>query len=175
VDSLVATSSERRCLEQTHEPVAQRRSRSSLVNLRVLRGKRVWGSIYCLGVLLYATNAWAADWVEIGVDTEATYYVDVSSIEVEGDTVRVLKKGVFPQPLKEELGGAQKIFTQTLGIIELDCGRRINRVVQIDMLGSEGDVVWSSGRMSRRMWEDVRPHTHGEATLDFVCGRLGRQ
>ena len=145
------------------------------MNLRVLRGKRVLGSIYCLGVLLCATNAWAADWVEIGVDTEATYYVDVSSIEVEGDTVRVLKKGVFPQPLKEELGGAQKIFTQTLGIIELDCGRRINRVLQIDMLGSGGDVVWSSGRMSRRMWEDVRPRTHGEATLDFVCDKLGRQ
>ena len=122
-----------------------------------------------------AGSACAADWVEIGVDTEATYYVDVSSIEVEGDTVRVLKKGIFPQPLKEELGGAQKIFTQTLGIVELDCGRRINRVVQIDMLGSGGDVVWSSGRMSRRMWEDVRPHTHGEATLDFVCGKLGRQ
>ena len=130
--------------------------------------------MWTAAVLLGASNAWAADWVEIGVDTEATYSVDVSSIEVEGDTVRVLKKGVFPQSLKEELGGSPKIFTQTLGVVELDCGRRINRVVQIDMLGSDGEVVWSSGRMNRRMWEDVRPHTHGEATIDFVCGKLGR-
>jgi len=128
--------------------------------------------LWTVAMLLCAGNVCAAEWVEIGVDTEATYYVDVSSIVVEGDTVRVLKKGVFPQPLKEDLGGAQKIFTQTLGLIELDCGRRINRVVQIDMLGSDGEVVWSSGRMNRRMWEDVRPHTHGEATLEFVCGQL---
>jgi hypothetical protein len=131
--------------------------------------------MWTAALLLGASNAWGADWVEIGVDTEATYYVDVSSIELEGDTVRVLKKGIFPQPLKEELGGSPKIFTQTLGLIELDCARRINRVVQIDMLGSDGELVWSSGRMNRRMWEDVRPHTHGEATLDFVCGKLGRQ
>ena len=129
-------------------------------------------AIWLVVMLLCAGHVCAADWVEIGVDTEATYYVDVSSIEVEGDTVRVLKKGIVPQPLKEELGGSPKIFTQTLGRIELDCARRINRVVQIDMLGSDGEVVWSSGRMNRRMWEDVRPHTHGEATLDFVCGKI---
>jgi len=28
--------------------------------------------------------------------------------------------------------------------------------------------------MPRRDWEDVRANTHGEATLDFVCGKLGR-
>ena len=129
-------------------------------------------AMWAMAMLLCAGSAVAADWVEVGVDTEATYYVDVSSIEVEGDTVRVLKKGVFPQPLKEELGGSPKVFTQTLGLVELDCARRINRVVQIDMLGSDGEVVWSSGRMNRRMWEDVRPHTHGEATLDFVCRKV---
>jgi len=129
-------------------------------------------AMWAVAMLACSGSAWAADWVEIGVDTEATYYVDVSSIEVEGDTVRVLKKGVFPQPLKEELGGSPKIFTETLGLVELDCARRINRVVQIDMLGSDGEIVWSSGRMNRRMWEDVRPQTHGEATLDFVCGKV---
>src|SRR5215470_18309705 len=128
--------------------------------------------LWTVAMLLCAGHTCAAEWVEIGVHTEATYYVDVSSIIVEGDTVRVLKKGVFPQPLKEELGGSPKIFTQTLGLIELDCGRHINRVVQIDMLASDGEVVWSSGRMTRRMWEDVRPNTHGQSTLDFVCGKV---
>jgi Surface-adhesin protein E len=125
-------------------------------------------------MLLVAASAGATEWVEIGADTEATYYVDVSSIEVEADTLRVLKKGVYPHPLKEDLGGASEVFTETLGVIELDCGRRINRVVQIDMIGLKGEVVWSSGRMSQRPWEDVRPNTHGEATLDFVCGKLGK-
>jgi hypothetical protein len=28
--------------------------------------------------------------------------------------------------------------------------------------------------MPKRDWEGVRTNTHGEATLDFVCGKLGR-
>ena len=131
-------------------------------------------TILALALLLLANSAGATEWVEIGTDTEATYYVDLSSIEVEADTVRVAKKGVYAQTLTEDLGGTPRIFKQTLGVVELDCARRINRVVQIDMLGPDDRVVWSSGRMKRRMWEDVRPNTHGEATLDFVCGKLGR-
>jgi Surface-adhesin protein E len=127
-----------------------------------------------MAMLLLAASAGAAEWVEIGTDLEATYFVDLSSIEVEADTVRVVKKGVYTQTLTEDLGGARKVFKQTLGVIELDCTKRINRVVQIDMIGLNDEVVWSSGRMKRRMWEDVRPNTHGEATLDFVCGKLGK-
>jgi hypothetical protein len=127
-----------------------------------------------MAMLLLAASAGAAEWVEIGTDLEATYFVDLSSIEVEADTVRVVKKGVYTQTVTEDLGGARKVFKQTLGVIELDCAKRINRVVQIDMIGLDDEVVWSSGRMKRRMWEDVRPHTHGEATLDFVCGKLGK-
>jgi len=123
---------------------------------------------------LVACEAYAADWVEIGSDTEAKYYVDLASIEVEGDTVRVQKKGIYTQPLTENLGGNPRIFKETLGVVELDCARRINRVIQIDMLGMQGEVVWSSGRMPKRDWESVRANTHGEATLDFVCGKLGR-
>lgn len=127
---------------------------------------------FAMALFLFAASAGAAEWVEIGADTEATYYVDLSSIEVEADTVRLIKKGVYTQTLTEDLGGARRVFKQTLGVIELDCARRINRVVQIDMIGLDDEVVWSSGRMKRRMWEDVRPSTHGEATLDFVCGKV---
>lgn len=131
-------------------------------------------TMLALLMALMAHTALAAEWVEIGADPEAKYYVDVTSIEVEADTIRVLKKGVYTQPLTENLGGTAKVFKQTLGMVELDCGRRINRVVQIDMIGLNDEVVWSSGRMQKRVWEDVRPNTHGEATLDFVCGKLGK-
>jgi len=123
---------------------------------------------------LAAFEAHAADWVEIGADTQARYYVDVASIAVDGETVRVQKKGIYTQPLTENLGGSPRVFKETLGVVELDCGRRIHRVTQIDMLGPEGDVVWSSGRMPKRDWEGVLPKSHGEATLDFVCGKIGR-
>ena len=129
-------------------------------------------TIFPLAMFLFAAGAGAAEWVEIGADTEAKYYVDLSSIEIEADTVRVVKKGVYTETLTEDLGGTRRVFKQTLGVIELDCARRINRVVQIDMIGPDDTVVWSSGRMKKRMWEDVRPNTHGEATLDFVCGKI---
>jgi hypothetical protein len=129
-------------------------------------------TIFAMAMLLLAPGAGAAEWVEIGADTEAKYYVDLSSIEIEADTVRVVKKGVYTEMLTEDLGGTRRVFKQTLGVIELDCARRINRVVQIDMIGPDDTVVWSSGRMKKRMWEDVRPNTHGEATLDFVCGKI---
>src|ERR1041384_6454550 len=90
-------------------------------------------------LMLAAFNAVAAEWVEIGADAQAKYYVDLSSIEVQGDTVRVQKKGIYTQPLTENLGGAPRVFKETLGLVELDCGRRINRVVQIDMLGADGN------------------------------------
>ena len=124
--------------------------------------------------LLGAASAGAAEWVEIGADTEAKYYVDLASIKVEADTVRVHKKGVYTHPLTENLGGNQRVFKETIGTVELDCGRRINRVVQIDMIGMNDEVVWTSGPLKKRMWEGVRPNTHGESTLDFVCGKLGK-
>jgi len=125
-------------------------------------------------LVLGALPSFAADCVEVGADTEAKYYVDVSSFQVEGETVRIQKKGIYTHPLTENFGGNPRVFKETVGTVELDCGRRINRVIQIDMLGMQGEVVWSSGRMPRRDWEDVRANTHGEATLDFVCGKLGR-
>jgi hypothetical protein len=125
-------------------------------------------------LMFVVSEAYCADWVEVGADTEAKYYVDVASIEVDRDTVRVQKKGIYTQPLTENFGGKPRVFKETIGTVELDCGRRINRVVQIDMLGLDGEVVWSSGKMPKRDWEDVRSKTHGEATLDFVCGKLKR-
>ena len=129
---------------------------------------------YLLLGLLATQAALAAQWVEIGADTQAKYYVDIDSVQVEGDTVRIMKRGVYTHPLMESLGGKPTQFKETVGVVELDCGRRINRVIQIDMIGLDGEVAWSSGRMQKRMWEDVQSDTHGETTLEFVCGKLGK-
>ena len=114
----------------------------------------------------------ASDGVEVGADTQAKYYVDMDSIKVEGDSVRVLKRSVFTQVMTDTLGGKSATFKATVGTIELDCKRHINRVTQIDMLDENGEVVWTSGPMKQRLWEDVRPNTHAEATVEIVCGKV---
>jgi len=131
-------------------------------------------SLAVIAMLMAVTSAIAADWVEVGADPETKYYVDVESIRVDGENVIVLKRGIFTKVLTDTLGGAAVTFKETVGTVEIDCARRINRVTQIDMIGENGELVWSSGPMKKRMWEDVRPNTHAEATVDIACGRLNK-
>lgn len=119
--------------------------------------------------LACATAAHAEQWIEVGADRQARFYVDEDSIQVDRDTVRFLKRGVYTHTLTESFSGHKAAFKETVGTVEVDCGRRINRVVQIDMINESGEVVWSSGRLKQQMWEDVRPNSHGETTLEFVC------
>jgi len=114
------------------------------------------------------------EWVEVGADTEAKYYVDTKSIQVDGDTIRLQKKAIYTNPLADNFTGRQVLFKESVGTVEVDCGRHINRVVAIDMIGINGEVVWSSGKMPQRMWEDVRENTHGAATFEYVCRNLGK-
>jgi len=133
---------------------------------------RYW--LICTLAVLTLT-AWAEDsWVEVGADTEAKYYVDPNSIKVDGDTIRLRKRAVFNAPLADNFTGRQVLFQQSIGVVELDCGRHINRVIAIDMIGLNGEIVYSSGVMKGRMWEDVRDNTHGQATFDYVCKQLDK-
>jgi len=127
--------------------------------------------LVAIAALSLPAMALAEDWIEVGADTQAKYYVDVDSIRIDGENVRVLKRGIFTHVLTDTLGGTSATFKQTLGTIEIDCARHINRITQIDMLGENGELVWSSGPMPKRMWEDIRPNTHAEATAETVCAR----
>src|SRR5258708_10809955 len=135
------------------------------------------GRIAAIAMLMAVTPmsgslAIASEWVEVGADTQTKYYVDVDSIKVDGENVSVLKRGVFTQVLTDTLGGTSVTFKETIGTVEIDCTRRINRITQIDMIGENGEVVWSSGQMKKRLWEDVRPNTHAETTVEVVCARF---
>jgi len=133
------------------------------------------GFLAVLAVMSLPMCAMAQDqWVEVGADTEAKYYVDTGSIEVEGETIRFRKRGVYTLPLTDNFSGRPVQFKESVGTVEIDCARRINRVISIDMLSPQGEVVWSSGKMSKRMWEDVRDGTHGGSTFDYICKNLDK-
>jgi len=63
-----------------------------------------------IAVLMTATPALCADWVEVGADTQANTYVDLDSIRSDGDNVSVLKRGIFTQVLTDTLGGTSATF-----------------------------------------------------------------
>ena len=140
--------------------------------MAIFKLKMATARLAATAALFAAVSANCADWVEVGADTQAKYYVDVESIKVDGDNVSVFKRGIFTQILTDTLGGASTTFKETIGTVEIDCARRINRVTRIDMIGENGEVVWTSGPMTKRLWEDVRPNTHAETTIEIICGRL---
>src|SRR4026207_438627 len=120
---------------------------------------------WLIGPAPVAAAGHANEWVEGGADTEAKYYIAVDSISVDGENVSVQKRGVYTHVLTDTFAGQTATFKETVGTIELDCARRINRVTRIDMIGEKGEVVWSSGPMKKRMWEEVRPNSHAQSTL----------
>ena len=116
----------------------------------------------------------AETWVEVGADTEAKFYVDVDSIAFVKDNLRVTKRGIYTHVLTEKLGGKPTVFKETRGVDEMDCKLRVHRVIRIDMLDQDGEVVWSSGDMPRQLWLSVKPNSHAETTLEVTCARFQR-
>ena len=113
--------------------------------------------------------ALSEQWVEIGADAEAIYFVDLNSIHEAEDSHTIIKRAIYNQYRTEYLGSSKVTFISTIGVVELDCNLNINRVIQIDMLDGDENVVWSSGYMEKRIWQDVRDNTHAKKTYDLVC------
>ena len=113
--------------------------------------------------------ALSEQWVEIGADAEALYFVDLNSIHKAEDSHTIIKRAIYNQYRTEYLGSSKVTFISTIGVVELDCNLNINRVIQIDMLDGDENVVWSSGYMEKRIWQDVRDNTHAKKTYDLVC------
>ena len=113
--------------------------------------------------------AFSEQWVEIGADAEAIYFVNLNSIHKAEDSHTIIKRAIYNQYRTEYLGSSKVTFISTIGVVELDCNLNINRVIQIDMLDGDENVVWSSGYMEKRIWQDVRENTHAKKTYDLVC------
>lgn len=120
------------------------------------------------GTAVAAEAAGTENWVEIGADPQGKYYVDTRSLAVEGETLRFRKKGVYNFSMLETFGDKKISFRASVGVIEIDCARRIHRMVQMDVVSPEGEVVWTTGKLNR-MWEDIMPDTLGDETHKFVC------
>ena len=131
--------------------------------------------ILVFGLMLTPGLSNAENWVLVGADVHAKFFVDMDSImfdKNDKEVILVNKKGIYSQIMTERLDGELTAFKETIGKVEIDCNLRVNRISKIDMLNEFGVIVWSSGQMKRRPWEGVRANTHAAATLDKVCNYL---
>lgn len=118
--------------------------------------------------------AHGADWVYTGRDGDLDHFVDRESLARRGDVVRLLKRVVYlrPHPMGDTPG--LPLMKETRGVLEADCTGKQHRVVSLQVIGLEDNVLWSSGDM-KRVWESMDPGTPGRASLDFACdGALPR-
>ena len=56
---------------------------------------------WLIGLMLLASAANATEWLEVGADTEAKYYIDLDSIVVDGENVTVQKRGIYTHVLTD--------------------------------------------------------------------------
>ena len=122
-----------------------------------------------IAIIFFQQVALSDQWVKIGADAEAIYFVDLNSIHKAEDSHTIIKRAIYNQYRTEYLGSSKVTFISTIGVVELDCNLNINRVIQIDMLDGDENVVWSSGYMEKRIWQDVKDNTHAKKTYDLVC------
>ncbi len=120
--------------------------------------------------MLASPVAIAADWVSVGVDGDVEHFVDTASLARSGDVVRLSKRSVYREPAPMGDTPGLPLVREAVGVIEDDCQRVQHRAVSLDLIGTEGQVLWSSGEM-KRVWESIQPGSGGRATLDFACSR----
>jgi hypothetical protein len=118
--------------------------------------------------LASSTRAAAPEWVSVGVEGGLEHFVDAASLARDGDVVRVLKRCVFLEPAPMGDAPGLPLVRETVGVIEDDCRRVQHRAVSLQLIGVDGQVLWSSGEM-KRVWESIEPGSRGRATLDFAC------
>lgn len=125
-----------------------------------------------LAAMTLASQAGAAtpEWVSVAVEGDLEHFVDAASLARSGDVVRLFKRSVYrdPAPLGDTPG--MPLVRETVGVIEDDCRLVQHRAVSLQVIGVQGEVLWSSGEM-KRVWESIEPGSGGRATLDFACSR----
>jgi hypothetical protein len=115
-------------------------------------------------------GAAAPEWVSVAVEGGLEHFVDAASLARSGEVVRVHKRSVFLEPVPMGETPGLPLVRETVGVVEDDCRRLQHRAVSLQVIGVQGEVLWSSGEM-KRVWESIEPGSGGRATLDFACSR----
>jgi hypothetical protein len=134
--------------------------------------RRTWMAGLGLVAMTLGASAGAAapEWVSVGVEGGLEHFVDAASLERSGEVVRMFKRSVYLEPIPLGETPGLPLVREAVGVIEDDCQRFQHRAVSLDLIGVQGEVLWSSGEM-KRVWETIEPGSGGRATLDFACSR----
>ena len=117
--------------------------------------------------LVCQSQAWATDWINIGMSDSAVYGIDRSSIEKDGHKRRVWSKLDYRQPQKTSLG---KSYLSSRMLMEIDCQQRLGRSRSLAIYSGanlSGDMLTSEGVIAD--WQPVPPTSPVFTIMRHVC------
>ena len=117
--------------------------------------------------LVCQSQAWATDWINIGMSDSAVYGIDRSSIEKDGHKRRVWSKLDYRQPQKTSLG---KPYLSSRMLMEIDCQQRLGRSRSLAIYSGanlSGEMLTSEGVIAD--WQPVPPTSPVFTIMRHVC------
>lgn len=140
-------------------------------------------SLFCLAIFsLFTVSSpvWADDWILFGQTASGDIYYDKSSIQEEGNIVRVWTKEIYNQDGKintyeilKSLGHAiatPDLLSHQLILREYDCANEKMQSTSLNVYTVEGTSVFSQ-RKSFNEWNDI-PNSTLESLEKLVCSRI---
>jgi hypothetical protein len=122
--------------------------------------------ILLINLFCGSVQAEDSNYIFVGRDQYIDYFVDITSVTyIDPETISIHKIGQTTE--------AHQKITQIFlidGIIEIDCKRKINRVVSIVGYDENANVVFEVLNAKNRLWENVQPG-HGANTMKLACSQ----
>jgi hypothetical protein len=138
-------------------------------------------SVICLAIIfLFASGAWAADWILFNTPDEGKAYYDKSSIKkVSNNIIRVWTKTILNKDGKKkyfsflqrinEAPDKPDILNYELMLNEIDCANERGRFSSMTINYDENAVVYW-GPKSFSQWMKITPLSTMGILKDKVCG-----
>ena len=138
-------------------------------------------SLICLVIfLLFANQAWAANWIYYDTAPVGHMYYDKSSIKkVNKDIIKVWTKTILNENgkakyfsmlnEKDEVPVNSDTLSYEVGFFEIDCVNEKIRSSDSTIYDEKGEVIYSSPKGESGKWNDILPISVGERLKNIVC------
>ena len=137
---------------------------------------------FCLLILflfMVAGQAWAAEWILYEQSPSGALYYDMSSINKNGNIVRVWTKEIYNQDGKKNAYSILKslgnpltnpdALSHQLVLREIDCGNGKMQSTLLTVYTESGASVFSQQK-SFDEWKDIPPDSASKTLKNIICG-----
>lgn len=117
-------------------------------------------------LLIFSAHVAAQNWAAVTTTDEATWYVDMNTLERKDDIIRVWMLVDLTRPLSSQ----NKEYKSNISLEEFDCIDKKFRTLQFssrtENMG-QGDIIYMNNELTE--WIFIPPNSVINDTMLFVC------